>query len=205
MVNLNLWQKYAIFALGMVVIMAGVFFAGRYTAPPKIQEVERTVYVDRVVVKEVEKIVEKKVEVEKIVYRNIYKNETTKEKSTTTKPDGTVEVVERETANRDTINEGSVESSKENVKVVEVEKVVEKLVYKDREVVKYASPEWDIDLRVGTSTKNFAVSPVAPYVQPIILGVDVERKILGPVNAGLWIQTTHFQTVEGGASISVQF
>jgi hypothetical protein len=198
-------KKYLIFAVFQVVLLVGVFFTGRSSAPPQIQEVERTVYVDRVVTKEVEKVVEKKVEVEKIVYRNIYKDETVKEKETTTKPDGTVTVTERETVNKDTINEGSVENSREIVKVVEVEKLVEKLVYKEKEVVKYTDHEWDIDVRIGTNFTGLSVTPTAPYVNPIILGLDVERKIIGPFNAGLWVQTSHFKTVEGGVSVSVQF
>lgn len=59
---------------------------------------------------------------------------------------------------------------------------------------------------VGTSVYPLpSVSPTAPYVDPIILGVVGERRIAGPISAGVWVQTRSFKSVEVGLSVSASF
>lgn len=129
-----------------------------------------------------------------------------KDKTTVKKPDGTVEI--KETT--------SVETQSDSSKIkVEVQKVIEyvdkeKIVYKDREVTKTVTvtnqKDWKVGVLLGTSLYPLPeVSPTAPYINPIIVGVQVDRRIIGPFNAGLWVQTRSFKTVEAGLAISIDF
>lgn len=84
---------------------------------------------------------------------------------------------------------------KEVEKKVEVTKTVEK-----------ALPNWTVSAKLGTTFNDFKVTPVAPYVSPFLLGVEVDRRIVGPVWLGAWGTTDlHLKSVSGGLSVGVQF
>lgn len=58
-------------------------------------------------------------------------------------------------------------------------------------------PDWRIGAQVGASLRP----PALVITGPLVLGVTVERRILGGVSAGLWANTVG----AGGASVSVEF
>jgi hypothetical protein len=170
------------------------------------KEVVKEVQVEKVVYQD--KIVEKIVEVEKIVYQKYTDkdiNKTVKtDKTTETKPDGTTIVKETTT---ETVTDKTKESEKED-SVKEVVKEVEKIVYLDKEIIKQTEVvrDWRVGVKLGTSVTNFKLDPlVPPYVSPIIVGIEGERRIFGSLYGGIWAQTSSFQTLEAGIGVSLLF
>ncbi len=192
--------KYGPWGLLLVVItvLVGIFF-GR-EPEVRIEEKEKIVYVDKLVYIKQEDTEKKE---------NEHKKENqviTEEKKTTVTPDGTTTVVETK----------KTENQAETVKtVVEIKKVTEyvdreKIVIQEKEVKSEpVKKDWRIGLKAGTSVTGLKLTPTAPYVDPIILQVDGERRIisLGKVDlyGGLWIQTSSFKTLDVGLGLSVVF
>lgn len=174
---------------------------GLALSPTKTKTIteEKVVYKDRIV----EKIVEKeKVVEDKKVDKDIKKNVKVT-KTEIKKPDGTTIV--SETTEDKTEDKTREVETKVVEKVVYQDKIVEKLV--EKEVVKIVGTDrdWRVGLMLGTSVTNLSVSPEAPYLNPIIVGVGVERRIVGGLYAGLWAQTSSFKTLEAGIGLSFNF
>jgi hypothetical protein len=173
------WKRYAVIAVVAVLALAGAFSAGRFSAPLKTEtvEVEKVVYKNREIEKKVFVQVAAKTET-KIVYRD-----------KVTKKDGTVE--EHEVEKTDT---------KEDTKTNTVaDKAIESIVYRDREVTKTVTlrPDWRFGVLVGVQYPP----PLLPIAGPLVLGVHADRRIVGGLWAGLWIQTGG----SFGASVSFEF
>lgn len=51
-----------------------------------------------------------------------------------------------------------------------------------------ASPrsDWMVAALVGTNVARLELQPLAPYLKPVVLGVHVQRRILGPVHVGAY-------------------
>ena len=165
--------------LGVLLLVAGAFSVGRFSAPLQVEtkEIEKVVYKDRVQV--VEKIVEVKGKTEtKIVYRDrvITKDGTVTEREvekTATKEDTT----KRSDGERWETHEGS--GTRETVSTVTLR------------------PNWRVGLLAGASLRE-------PFVQlagPLVLGASVEYRIVGGLSAGLWINTVG----AAGLSLSLEF
>lgn len=58
-------------------------------------------------------------------------------------------------------------------------------------------PDWRVGVQAGASL----VAPAVPLTGPLVIGVSVERRVVGGVSAGLWANTVG----AAGASISVEF
>jgi hypothetical protein len=181
-------KRYVILAGLIALILA--FFAGRYTTPVEVQ------------IKEVEKIVEKEKIVEVVVKEYIKEAKTdikldvVKTKTTTTKPDGTVTVVETEHLKEDTkIDEKEV---KTEIKVVEVEKIIEKEKIVER-LVSTDRPDWKVSVLGGVQVDGIELSK--GYLQPWVVGANVERRIVGPFSVGVWGQSN----LSAGISVGFEF
>lgn len=130
----------------------------------------------------------------------------TEEKKTVKRPDGTTETTESK----------KTENQAETIRtVVEVKKVIEyvdreKIVIQEKEIkTTPVQKDWRLGLKAGTSVTGLKIQPSAPYIDPIILHIDGERRIisLGKVDlyGGLWVQTSSFKTLELGLGLSVVF
>lgn len=78
----------------------------------------------------------------------------------------------------------------------------EKVVYKDRETVRIerpALPTWSLSLQAGASLVEPLVS--LPAVSRSVLGLTVERRLFGPFNAGVWVNSVG----AGGVSIGARW
>jgi len=140
--------------------------------------------VERVQIVQVEKqvvVVQEKVRVEVVrvkdtqVAERIHK-ERTEEKRT----DGTVIVKETEDHNIDSVvkeHENTIQ-----VKVVEVTKevVVERIVLKEKTVTPVL-PNWHLGILAGVAPRLDS-----PAETPVMVGLEVERRILGPLFVGGW-------------------
>lgn len=66
-----------------------------------------------------------------------------------------------------------------------------------KDISTVSRPDWRIGAQVGASLRE----PALVITGPLVLGVTVERRIIGGVSAGLWANTVG----AGGASVSVEF
>lgn len=169
------FQKYkAHLIVGVVCIVAGVG-TGWYAKPDvvKIEEKTKIEYVEKQVV-----VVQEKVQI-------VHVKDTTvverwhREKTETKTPDGTVVTKEIEDKNIDT----HTKENTETVKVVEVTKevVVEKEVVKEVKIDPVLA-QWHVGALVGVAPRFDN-----PATTPIMLGVEAERRILGPIWLGGWV------------------
>jgi hypothetical protein len=167
------WIKWA----SAVVIVIVSFAFGRFSqvAEKQVEFKEKLVYVDRVVEKviEIEKKREDKI---RIVYRE-------------TKPDGTKTEREEERTKTDTDKSS--------------EKVVERVVLVDREVIKkettVINPRVMFGVLVGyDAAPTFLKIPSAPN---LALGIEAKVRVVGP----LWIGAFGLNTGVVGGSVSLTF
>jgi hypothetical protein len=129
-----------------------------------------------------------------------------KEHTETRNTDGTVVIKDTIDKNVDSV----VQETKHEVevRVVEVEKqvvvtqtvTVEKEVFKEK-IVEPVQAQWHLGVLAGLQPQ---FKPLA--VGPFSFGVEVERRIIGPVFVGIWgTANTGFQNMQVGAKISVEF
>ena len=186
-------QKNALIGVIALVVLIGAFAAGRYTAPESVRTVEtvKVVEVEKQVV-----VVQEKVKVEKVYVQN-EAQAIHREEHTTTRPDGTVEVVKTEDIN---VTKVVTENNTQYV-----DRIVEKEVvkYEDRivekvKLVTMKKPDWMIGAMVGYDFKNLDATK---FVSGLHYGAHAERRILGPVFLGAWGMTNR----DLGLSLSMEF
>lgn len=175
------WKKFAItfsLALALGFLAATALWAGIGIGPEKfkVEEKVKIVEVEKqvVVVKEVVKVEVVRVKDTQIVDR------WRREKTETQMPDGTLTKREVEERNIDTVVKEK--ETKAEVKVVEVVKEVvverEKVVEKRTEPV---LPNWHAGALVGAAPRFDQ-----PLATPVMVGLEVERRVAGPVWLGGW-------------------
>lgn len=185
-----------IMAAVLVVTGATAFMAGRYSKPDKIEVVEKQVVVTQEVVKivEVEKSTDTKTKDENSNKRVHI------ERTEETKPDGTKIVKVTKDINVDrTIKETEIKVVEKEVMVDREVKVKEEVIV--TKVVENDDPDWFLSIKGGVSTAT-----ASRYG----LGIDANRRILGPVHIGLWgmlNMNTSFTPsgVMGGVSLGAAF
>ncbi len=175
------WKKFAItfsLALALGFLAATALWAGIGIGPEKfkVEEKVKIVEVEKqvVVVKEVVKVEVVRVKDTQIVDR------WRREKTETQMPDGTLTKREVEERNIDTVVKEK--ETKAEVKVVEVVKEVvverEKVVERRIEPV---LPNWHAGALVGVAPRFDQ-----PLATPVMVGLEVERRVAGPVWLGGW-------------------
>ncbi len=104
-------------------------------------------------------------------------------------PDGTVREREEE---RTTTDERAIANSSENATKTEV-------VFRDRDVVRTTTlrPDWRVGVLVGGSLKE----PWLPIAGPLVLGLQVDRRIIGGLSVGIWANTYG----AAGGAVSFEF
>ncbi len=180
-------------AIGVALLVAA-FSAGRFSAPLQVKtvEVERWQTLD-LTTTDLTRGFTFAQTVERTVFRDVVTVVTKAVPATPTTP----EVPEKTTITDKTIeHEGTataqtateVEHKVETV-TVEREKIVEKTVT--------LRPDWRVGVLAGASLRG----PLLPIAGPLVIGVSAERRILGGVSAGIWVNTVG----AAGASVSVEF
>jgi hypothetical protein len=170
--------------------ITGAFVLGRFTAPEMPERV-----VEKTVEKVVEKVDERKVtqlqqenqslkqEVAQLSLR-IRRTE-----HTVTRPDGTVEVVKTEEVDKtETKATQEVKVEIREVKVTET-KIVDRIIEKEVLVEKLRRPDWRVSALVGLNVPNLGQVTelsVGGVLPALALGASVDRRIIGPVSAGVW-------------------
>ncbi len=169
-------KTYLYIGIGAVLLLICSFVVGRYTATgPEIKEVtkvevqERIVYQDRVVTQTVDRI----------VYVQKVKNDVKTETETEIKPDGTTitKVVVVDKSQTDSASSQQTDATKEEDKVAKVDT---KETVSEKHEVSFAKAQWKISGRVEGGA--FILKPIVPLVS---VGLQVERRILGPFFAGV--------------------
>lgn len=168
-------RQWAAGITALVVITGLAFSAGRFTAPVKtdVREVEKLVWKDRVV----EKVVTRKAKaVDRVVYvdRVVLPTGEVREKTSTRTLTDARELTDSGKTSEST---GKSETSSSSTTT--------------------ARPDWRLGVLVGASLRE----PLLPVAGPLVLGASLERRIVGGLSAGAWLNTVG----AAGASLSVEF
>ncbi len=171
--------------IAVLLALAGAFAAGRYTAHPPTRDVVRTEiqYRDRVqtqVVHDVQTVHD--VEVQQHV---VTQWRTGPDKVTTV-----TQYVDRE-QKAQTRAQGHTQAQQQ--RETEAQQTVVELHTVE------ARPAWSVSLLAGGQLGGRRLFEALPA--PLVVGVAIERRILGPVSAGLWATSG----MAGGLSLRVDF
>lgn len=167
-------KKYIVLAVAFIAVGVGGYAAGRYTTEAKVVETVKTVEVEKEVVKTVVQVVEKK------VYVRAQVNDVHQETVTIQKPDGTVETKVTVIDKTRTEEASTQEASSMAVQDVDRTRVVDT----DRVKVVDNQAQWHLSLRAGAGVRFIGV--LEPQFN---VGVQAERRIIGPFFAGLFAET----------------
>lgn len=157
--------------VALVVLLALAFSAGRYTTPEKVREVEKIAWKERAE----EKGTSKKA---KVVDRVVYVDRVVTAQG---------EVREKRTTR-------TLTDARE---LAEVSKTTESAGSAEKSTVTTLRPDWRVGVLAGASLRE----PLVPLAGPLVIGVEVERRIVGGVSAGVWANTSG----AAGALVSVEF
>jgi len=173
-----MWEKIKSF-LPQLGIMLGVLLVGIvigwFVKPTQIEEKIRTVEVEKQVV-----VVHEQVRVEVVHVKDTQVVERWhREKTEETKPDGTKIAKEVEDRNIDSIVKEKENSTQVQVVTVEKQVVVEKEKIVERKPI---LPNWHVGALVGVAPRFDS-----PTETPVLVGLEVERRVIGPFFAGAWV------------------
>jgi hypothetical protein len=161
--------------VAFVAVAALAYSAGRWWEPQQAeaQIVTLTKFKDRIVEKRVESASKSR---ERIVYRE-----------RETRPDGTK--IERETERALTLAKSSVNAS------TETERSGSTLTESKSSVTD--RPQWRVSVQAGAALR----APAVDLAGPLVIGAQIDRRILGGVSVGLWANTVG----AGGVAVSAEF
>lgn len=170
------------YVLVALVALAVGLAAGRFAAPAVVEtkEVERLVYRD-LSVTDITRGFTFARTVERTVWRNV----------TTTVTDAGTTTVDLTTEHEGAAESGTVTEQLHRVEIVEVERAV------IREKTVTLQPDWRVGAQVGASWN----APLVPIAGPLVLGLSAERRIVGGLSAGVWVNTVG----AAGGSLSLAF
>lgn len=169
------WTKWVALPLLVLACLAAGYSAGHLSAP--VETVTQTEI--KVVTREkvVEKIVDRWHEAKtRIVYTE-----------KTSKPDGSI--VEKTSTKEDSVADASRDDSKVTDKSTENEQKSSKQVVN--------RPDWRVGVLAGAALQT----PAIQITGPLVLGVQVERRIVGGISLGIW----GVSSGAGGLSLSLEF
>ena len=156
------------------VLLVGVVI-GWFIKPAKIEEKIKTVEVVKEVV-----VTQEKVRVEVVHVKDTQVVERWhREKTEETKPDGTKIAKEVEDKNIDSIVKEKENSTQVQIVTVEKQIVVEKEKIVERKPI---LPDWHMGVLIGVAPQ-FNV----PTDTSLLVGLEAERRIIGPLFAGAWV------------------
>lgn len=167
---------------------------GRYKTPAKIQTITKTVTVDHDVVHTVTQVQKQ------IVYVTKEDKDVHKVVVVDKKPTG--EVVTTTTIE----DKSKIATSNTTEKEIQKNKVEDHVVYQDREVTKTlinaVRPDWGIYLQGGYNFGDgSSLIPGAILPNKAVVGVQINRRLLGPIYGQIWGHSTK----EAGIGIGLEF
>lgn len=158
--------------VGILAALGVAFAFGRFGTAEHIrtETVEKIVFKDRVVEKAVEKI----------VYVDRTKTKTSKTSATVRLPDGTITETVKETT--DTATAIDLDAHK----TIYVDRVVEVATdRKDTAERDTPMPDWRVSILSGVNIPAINTA-TGPALNQLVIGGSVERRIVGPLHAGVW-------------------
>lgn len=184
-----------------ILLLCGSFGAGRYSRPARVEVREHTVTQTQIVEKIVNhdviqtQVVHDTVKVDNVVTKIVW------EKA----PDGTVRTVETITDLSKTAEQTSAASQHVTDTRTDVSASSKTETTKST-VTEYARPAWSVAVMPGLDLRGLASDGIsglstASLVKRGVLGVSVDRRIIGPVFVGAWGNTSG----AGGLTVRVEF
>lgn len=163
-------RRLALVLVALVSLGIGLA-AGRFLAPERVQvkEVDRWQTLD-LSVQDITRGMTFARTVERTVWRNV---------TTTITPDAGTVIVDRTVEREGATESGAATETEARVEVVtaERERIVEKTVT--------LRPDWRVGVLAGASLRE----PWLPIAGPLVLGVQVDRRIVGGLSLGVWVNT----------------
>lgn len=178
-------NRWVVIGIVAVVVFGGGYATGRYLAPPqtivteKIHEVEKQVVVEKVKT-EIKVVTVHDAQTAEKVHRVVVE---------TAKPDGEKTTTTTEDINTDTV----VHDNTNSVQIQYVDRVVEKwsekIIEKEKRVLKAA--DWRVAAGVGVAIPTFLGETQIgiPGLKGFVVQVEADRRIIGPFYLGLWGNT----------------
>lgn len=172
----NRWVQLVLVAIAL---FAGGYGTGRWAQPERV--VEKTVEKEKLV----DKIVYQDRVVEKVVYVKVEAKHRRTETRTETKPDGTK--VETKVTDVKTDTKVDVDKDKTEEKIVYRDRVVEKIVEKEK-LVQAKKIDWLVHAGVGISVPTFLGKPQQgiPGMRGSVVQLGVDRRVIGPLFLGVF-------------------
>jgi hypothetical protein len=208
-------KRYLIYAGLLVAALVTSYAFGRYAVPEKLVEVEKVKFVEVEKERVIERIDSAKLqelieqnrrfweqltELKKSIRREEYRVEHPSGMVETRKTeDINIEKVVRESEIKYVDREVRVVEVRVEEKLVEVEKVVEKEVFREK-LVLAGKPQWKITPMVGVNIRDIQIAQ-GLTTGPLTYGGMVERRIIGPVFAGVW----GLSSGQAGIAVTVEF
>lgn len=179
---MNDWKKYLMFVAGGLGLLLVGYGWGRYATPAKV--VTKT----EVQVVQTEHVVEKVVTEIKVVKVDNTQKSSHHAVYDVSHPDGTKEHHETTDENVSQVIQTQAD------KLIDVVHEKETIKYVDKEVVKTVEakkPDWRLGALAGFSIPETFGSQkegyrLLPSLGAVQLGVDLDRRILGPISVGVW-------------------
>lgn len=174
-------HKWWFIGAGVVLLLLLAFGSGFWAMPQKV------LYKDKIVEKTVEKLVFKDKIVEKVVYIQAKKEKKKTETTTTKKPDGTE--VTHTVEHTDTDTDTTVNKDKVVEKQVFVDRIVEKIVEKEKLVLN--QPNWRVGAGVGVNIPYYLGQPEVgvPALRGAVIQLEADRRVIGPFWIGIFGNT----------------
>lgn len=130
-------------------------------------------------------------------------------------PNGTDEKTTTTDTTTDVKTEKKVDTNTTQTKIQYVDQIVhdtQTVVKTETKTVTSDKPQWDAHLHVGVDFSNVHVKTDAPYLAPLVVGGEINRRIAGPVFLGLWGNYTVPDAsknlpghIQGGLSVGAQW
>lgn len=173
------WRRRALVAAVVVLALAGAFVGGRFSAPLQVQTVDvvKVAFQDREVVRVVEKVVQAKAQT-RVVYRDrVIATDGTVTEHEFEKTDTKTDTVKTSNGVKVSDRVGATESSHTQTVTLR--------------------PSWRVGLTVGASWPK----PLLAFAGPLVVGLQVDYRIVGGLTAGLWLNTFG----AAGVGLSLEF
>ena len=194
------WKGFVKGPIFIVIVALLAFFGGRYTTPEKTKVVtvdkvtevhhEQTQTTQQVNIDELLKKVQDKT---RVVNRDVVR-------VVTIKPDGTRIETETDKSKVDSEQHTTATNETKTSEVTDIKKILDdyRQEEKSKTVITENSKNWRLGILGGYSHNS---SGLLTGVPGLILGGFAERKILGPVNGGIWASSQP----GAGLQLSVSF
>lgn len=184
-------KKYAAAGLAALLLFVVGGLVGRATAPAHVEE---RVQIKTVEVEKIKTEWKDRIVIQKVFVKDAKKDVVRHEREVI-RPDGTVEREKTETESTQSTTKTTEASVQEQTLAQESIRNTEQTVVSVKK--QDAAPEWSFAVMVGASPRAGFMPPVLP--PPVVVGVHVQKKILGPVTFGAWVLTSPAVGVSLGA------